>query len=90
MNFAEMKPEDWNNLRKKCDEATQAKIPEKENDYVLHFGGILYHFETIGKLDAFGIGLAFGRNFDDLVERLSYKHEPLTEKNQHRLNDIYL
>ena len=71
MNFAEMKPEEWNNLRKKCDEATQSKIPEKENDYVLHLDGILYHFETIGKLDAFGIGLAFGRNFDDLDGRLS-------------------
>lgn len=90
MNFAEMKPEDWDNLRKKCDESTQAKIPEKENDFVLHLEGILYHFETIGKLDAFGIGLAFGRNFDELVERLCYKHEPLTEKNQHRLKDICL
>lgn len=29
MNFAEMKPEDWNNLRKKCDEATQAKNTRK-------------------------------------------------------------
>ena len=82
--------EQWNLLRQKCDECTQAKIPEKENDYVLHLDGILYHFETIGKLDAFGIGLAFGRNFDDLVQKLSYKHEPLTEKNQHRLKDIYL
>ena len=41
MNFAEMKHEDWNNLRKKCDEATQSKIPEKENDYVLHLGGMI-------------------------------------------------
>lgn len=32
MNLSDMKPEDWNNLRKKCDEATQSKIPEKEND----------------------------------------------------------
>lgn len=90
MNLSNMKPEDWETLKRKCDAAQQSKIPEKENDYVLHLDGILYHFETIGKLDAFGIGLAFGRNFEDLVQELSYKHEPLTEKNEHRLNDLYL
>ena len=88
--FFEMTPSDWENIKRKIDEAKQSKIPEKENDYVLHFDGILYHFETISKLDAFGLGLAFGRDIDDLAKRLSYKHEPLTEKNQHRLNDLYI
>ena len=79
----------WDELKKKADENTQNKIPVKEGDCVAAIDDTMYHFETLGKRDAFIVGLAFGNPIEKVMS-LSYKHEPLTEQNKHRLNEIHL